>query len=56
MKIAKSNRDEIRENSLTVPMNEDEKKAIKRAADEMGVTMSAFARIAMKEFIKKEGF
>ena len=56
MKIAKSNRDEIRENSLTVPMNDDEKKAIKRAADEMGVTMSAFARIAMKEFIKKEGF
>ena len=56
MKTAKSNRDEIRENSLTVPMNEDEKKSIKRAADEMGVTMSAFARIALREFIKKEGF
>lgn len=56
MKIAKSNRDEVRENSLTVPMNEDEKKSIKRAADEMGVTMSAFARIAMKAFIQKEGF
>ena len=55
MKIAKSNRDEVRENSLTVPMSADEKKRVKKAADEMGVSMSAFARIVLKDFMKRDG-
>ena len=53
MKTAKSNRDEVRENSLVVPMNKEEKQAVQDAADDMGVSMSAFARIVLKDFMKK---
>lgn len=53
MKTAKSNRDEVRENSLTVPMNKEEKQAVQNAANNMGVSMSAFARIVLKDFLKK---
>lgn len=53
MKTPRENREEIRGNCLTIPMSRDEKEAVKRAADDMGVTMSAFARIVFKDFIKK---
>lgn len=53
MKVANSNRDEIRENTLTIPMSKEEKESVKKAADDMGVTMSAFARIVLKDFMKK---
>ena len=53
MKTPKANRDEIRENALTIPMSKEEKEAVKKAADDMGVTMSAFARIVLKDFMKK---
>ena len=53
MKTAKSNRDENRENALTIPMPKEDKEAIRKAADDMGVTMSAFARIVLKDFMKK---
>ena len=53
MKTPKSNRDEVRSNSLTVPMSADEKDKIKRAANNMGVSMSTFARIALNEFVKR---
>ena len=53
MKTAKTNRDEVRENSLTIPMSAEEKKSVKKAADDMGVSMSSFARIVLKDFIKK---
>lgn len=55
MKTPKKNRDEVRENSLTIPMSREEKESVKKAADNMGVTMSAFARIVLKDFMKKEG-
>lgn len=53
MKIAKSNRNEVRENTLCVPMSKEEKQAVQSAADEMGVSMSAFARMVLKDFMKK---
>ena len=53
MKTAKSNRDEVRENTLCVPMSKEEKETIRKAADDMGVPMSAFARIVLKDFLKK---
>lgn len=56
MKTPKSNRDEVRANTLTVPMNKEEKEKIKKGADKMGVTMSAFARIVLNDFLKKEGW
>ena len=54
MKMAKTNREEVRENSLTVPMSKSEKDEVKRMSNEMGVSMSSFARIVIKEFIKKQ--
>lgn len=55
MKIPKSNREEVRQNSLTIPMSKEEKDLVKVAAKEMGVSMSTFARIAIKEYVRKEG-
>ncbi len=42
-----------RNESLLVKMSEKEKKEVQKAADDMGVTMSAFARIVLKDFMKK---
>lgn len=53
MKPAKKNRDEVRENCLTVLLNAEEKNKIREAADDIGVTMSAFARIVLNDFMKK---
>lgn len=53
MKIAKTNRDEVRSNSLTVPMTDQEKKDIKKVADSMGISMSTFARWVIKDFLKR---
>lgn len=52
MKASKNNR-EVRENSLVVPMTKDEKESVQKAADDIGVTMSAFARMVLKDFMKK---
>lgn len=53
MKTPKVNRDEVRENSLVVPMNKEEKEAVQKASDDMGITMSAFARMVLRDFMKK---
>jgi antitoxin component of RelBE/YafQ-DinJ toxin-antitoxin module len=54
VKTPKINREEVRENSLTVPMRKEEKEEIQKAADKMGLSMSAFARMAFKDFMRKE--
>lgn len=53
MKTAKSNRDEVRENTLCILLSKDEKRSVQDAADDMGVSMSMFARIVLKDFLKK---
>lgn len=53
MKTPKVNRDEVRESSLTIPMNKEEKDTIQKAADDMGLSMSAFARMVFRDFMKK---
>lgn len=53
MNVKRSNRDELRENTLCVPMSKDEKEIVRKAADDMGVPMSAFVRIVLKDFMKK---
>ena len=55
MKLKRTNRDEVRENSLNIPMTIIEKEQIRKAADDMGVSMSTLARIALNEYLKKEG-
>lgn len=49
-----SRRDDIRANALTIPMTAEEKEKIRIAADRMGLTMSAFARLIIKKEIEKE--
>lgn len=53
MKTSKSNRDEVRANSLVIPMTKEEKEAVKKSAENMGITMSAFVRLILKDFMKK---
>jgi hypothetical protein len=55
MKAKRSNRDEVRENSLNVPMTIIEKDQVRKAADSMGVSMSTFARIALDDYMRKIG-
>lgn len=54
MNVKKANRDEVRENSLTIPMNKQEKERVQKKANEMGVSMSAFGRMVLSDFFKKE--
>lgn len=54
MKTAKTNRDEVRENTLSIPMTKEEKDSVRNASHKMGVSMSSFARIALKDFAKSE--
>lgn len=54
MKMPKENRDEIRENALTIPMRKDEKEKIRLVSQRMGLSMSCLVRIALNEFLRKE--
>jgi hypothetical protein len=49
MKTAKSNRDEVRENTLCIPMSKAEKEAVQRLANKTGLSMSAWARMVLNE-------
>lgn len=55
MKTPMANRNEVRGFSLTVPMSEKEKAKVKKKSKELGITMSGVVRIALNEFLKKEG-
>lgn len=55
MKTKRTNRDEVRENSLNVMMSQVEKDRIRKVADDIGVSMSTLARIAINEYLKKVG-
>lgn len=52
MKRAIINRDEVRKNSLTIPMTKAEKEAIREASAQRGLTMTAWARMVLNEKIK----
>ena len=54
MKIAKSNRDEVRENTLTVPLSRIEKKSVQEAANKLGLSMSAWVRMVLAEKINQK--
>lgn len=53
MKTRKDNRDDVREDSITFPTSPNEKREIQNAANQKGITMSAFVRMAVKEYIEK---
>ena len=54
MKTAKANRDEVRENTLTITATRAEKEAIKKAANKIGLTMSAWVRMVLNEKINQK--
>lgn len=54
MKKAKSNRDEVRENTLCVLLSASEKEAVEREANKMGLSMSAWARMILAERINRK--
>lgn len=53
MKTPMANRDEIRDETLTVPMSKNEKARVKQKAKEIGITSSSLVRIALNDFFKK---
>lgn len=53
MKTARSNRDEVRENSFTVMATKAEKEAIQRMADKSGLSMSAWVRMVINKELNK---
>lgn len=55
MKQKKKNREEVRENALNVPMTLLEKLSVQKAADSIGVSMSAFVRMALNDYMKRTG-
>ena len=54
MKTAKTNRDEVRENTISVPMTKEEKEAVKNASSKIGLTMSAWVRMVLAEKINRK--
>lgn len=53
MKTAKTNRDEVRENSFTVMATRAEKEAYKKTADKSGLTLSSWVRMILNEKINQ---
>lgn len=54
MKTAKSNRDEVRENTLCILLSAPEKEAVEREANKAGLSMSAWARMVLNEKINQK--
>lgn len=53
MKTPKVNRDEVRENSLTIPMTKGEKDAIRQNAERQGMSMATYARFVLNNSVKE---
>lgn len=48
------NREELRKNQVVVPMSEQEKNQIKKAAKETDRSMASFVRSVLNEYFAKE--
>ncbi len=53
MNKPKSNRDDVRKNSLTIPMTKGEKDAIRQAAEWQGMSMATYARFVLNNSVKE---
>ena len=49
-----SNREELRENQIVVPMSKQEKNRVKEAAKETDRSMASFVRMVLNEHFTKE--
>lgn len=54
MKKAKTNREEVRENTLCILLSAPEKEAVKKEASKTGLSMSAWARMVLAEKINQK--
>lgn len=54
MKTSKSNRDEVRENAISIPMTKEEKEAVRNASSKIGLTMASWVRMVIAEKIKQK--
>lgn len=52
MKTPKVNREEVRKNSLTIPMTKGEKDAIRQAAERQGMPMATYVRFVLNNSVK----
>lgn len=53
MKTSKANRDEVKEETITFSYEKPKKEKLQKLADDMGISMSAFVRLAINEKINK---
>lgn len=54
MKTKKTNRNEVRENTLCILLTLPEKEAVEKEANKMGLSMSAWARMVIAEKINQK--
>lgn len=54
MKTAKINRDEVRENTICIPVTKEEKESVQNTASKIGLTMSAWVRMVLNEKINQK--
>lgn len=54
MKTKRANRDEVRENTLVIPMTKAEKEAIREASAQSGLTMTAWARMVLNQKVNQK--
>lgn len=54
MKTKKSNRDEVRENTLCILLSAPEKEKVEKEANKKGLSMSAWARMVLAEKINQK--
>ena len=52
MKMKRKDEENNKRNFIAVKMRNEDKEKVQDMADDMGVTMSTFVRMALKEFMK----
>ena len=53
MKTPRANRDEVKEETITFSYEKPKKDKLQKVADEMGISMSAYIRLAINEKLNK---
>lgn len=54
MKTPRTNRDEVKEETITFNYEKPKKEKLQKLADDMGISMSAYIRLAINEKINQK--
>lgn len=54
MKTQKVNRNDVRKNTLSILLTDDQKEAVEKEANKAGLTMSSWARMVLAEKINRK--